>query len=126
MNNIKIVIPFLSLIQEKGKEINRNIFYIAFKKGFNLQGGESGNTTGGNKGKGGVGDWGGGYPPSRGEQNLPGENLPEHHFKKKYFNQVLTQTKYHKKIFKISWVLHFLPLVPENQGFVMYLKLTFI
>ena len=31
-------------------------------------------------------------PTSRGpgDRNLPGENLPEHHFKKKYFNQVMT------------------------------------
>ena len=45
------------------------------------------------KGKDGMGrgvDYGGAYPPNSksAEQNLPGENLPEHHFKKKYFNQV--------------------------------------
>ena len=34
---------------------------------------------------------GGGKDGGRGG-NLPGENLPEHHFKKKYFNQVSNES----------------------------------
>ena len=54
-------------------------------------GGEGGRGPGGEGGRGPGGREGGKdqHRGMRGEQtNLPGENLPEHHFKKKYFNQV--------------------------------------
>ena len=46
--------------------------------------------SGGEPSRGGEPPRGGVVSGPRGNEqtNLPGENLPEHHFKKKYFNQV--------------------------------------